>query len=270
MSTTAAQKEDSLNPKCQWCHCWEPLGCAFTWCIYYFSECVWGGWGLNINRVDFFLVRPCGMQDLSSLIRDRTLHWECGVLTTGPPGKSHTDGIFISRVILYVLFQSLKCLRDVISIHRDLSYYFLTAREFWDMALQSASHLPAGGPEAWGITIWRTIMMFPQQTRCPLPRSCPALDLSLLERLPSFTAILSCLCCRQRFSTEQFHLLSVFQKFLIISRTILATLFYNKILVCYFFFFWICLFNCFSSLGIWNGKIEVWLTPPASIRSQDL
>ena len=94
MSTTAAQKEDSLNPKCQWCHCWEPLGCAFTWCIYYFSECVWGGWGLNINRVDFFLVRPCGMQDLSSLIRDRTLHWECGVLTTGQPGKSHTDGIF--------------------------------------------------------------------------------------------------------------------------------------------------------------------------------
>ena len=91
---------------------------------------MWGGWGLNINRVDFFLVRPCGMQDLSSLIRDRTLHWECGVLTTGQPGKSHTDGIFISRVILYVLFQSLKCLRDVISIHRDLSYYFLTAREF--------------------------------------------------------------------------------------------------------------------------------------------
>ena len=70
------------------------------------------------------------MQDLSSLIRDRTLHWECRVLTTGPPGKSHTDGIFISHVILYVLFQSLKCLRDVISICRDLSYYFLTAREF--------------------------------------------------------------------------------------------------------------------------------------------
>ena len=70
------------------------------------------------------------MQDLSSLIRDRTLHWECRVLTTGPPGKSHTDGIFISHVILYVLFQSLKCLRDVISIRGDLSYYFLTAREF--------------------------------------------------------------------------------------------------------------------------------------------
>ena len=210
------------------------------------------------------------MQDLSSLIRDRTLHWECRVLTTGPPGKSHTDGIFISHVILYVLFQSLKCLRDVISIRRDLSYYFLTAREFWDMALQSASHLPAGGPAAWGITIWTTIMMCPQQTCCPLPRSCPPLDLSLLERLPSFTAILSCLCCRQRFSTEQFHLLSVFQKFLIISRTILPTLFHNKILVCYSFFFWICLLNCFSSLGIWNGKTELWLTPPASIRSQDL
>lgn len=85
---------------------------------------------------------------------------------------------------------------------------FLTTKELWDMALQSASHLHAGGPAARGITTWTAIMMFPKQTPCPQPRSRSALDLSLLERLPSFTAILSCPCCRQRFSTEQYHLLS--------------------------------------------------------------
>lgn len=77
------------------------------------------------------------------------------------------------------------------------------------MALQSASHLPAGGPAPRGITNWTAIVMFPKQIPCPRPRSHPALDLSLLERLPSFTAILSCPCCTQRFSTEQYHLLSL-------------------------------------------------------------
>ena len=39
----------------------------------------------------FFLVAPHGMQDLSSLARDRTPHhlnWQHAVLTTGPLGKS--------------------------------------------------------------------------------------------------------------------------------------------------------------------------------------
>ena len=36
-----------------------------------------------------FLVASCGMQDLSSPTRDRTLHWEHGVLATGPPGSSY-------------------------------------------------------------------------------------------------------------------------------------------------------------------------------------
>ena len=39
----------------------------------------------------FFLAMLHGVWDLSSLTRDRNqalLHWECGVLTTGPPGKA--------------------------------------------------------------------------------------------------------------------------------------------------------------------------------------
>ena len=41
----------------------------------------------------------CGMGDLSSRTRDRTrapLQWKRGVLTTGPPGKSH--------VLFFILF----------------------------------------------------------------------------------------------------------------------------------------------------------------------
>lgn len=124
------------------------------------------------------------------------------------------------------------------------------------MALQSASHLPAGGPAPRGITNWTAIVMFPKQIPCPRPRSHPALDLSLLERLPSFTAILSCPCCTQRFSTEQYHLLSLseiphhFQ-----DHTPHSVLQQNSGLFgFFFFFFWICLFNCFSSLGIGMGR----------------
>ena len=36
----------------------------------------------------FFLVVWYGMQDLSSLTKGQTLHWEHRVLTTGPPGMS--------------------------------------------------------------------------------------------------------------------------------------------------------------------------------------
>ena len=56
---------------------------------------------------------------------------------------------------------------------------------------------------------WMIIMTFPNQTSCQLPQvPLPALDLSLLELLPSFTATLSCLCYRLRFSIERSHLLS--------------------------------------------------------------
>ena len=34
----------------------------------------------------------------------RPLHWKCGVLTTGPPGKSH-KGFFFKRILL--IFSSL-------------------------------------------------------------------------------------------------------------------------------------------------------------------
>ena len=39
-----------------------------------------------------FLATLHGMWDHSSLTRDQCpLHWECGVLTTEPPGKSHKE-----------------------------------------------------------------------------------------------------------------------------------------------------------------------------------
>jgi len=41
----------------------------------------------------------CGIWDLSSMTRDQIqcpLHWECGALTAGPPGKSQT--IFILKI----------------------------------------------------------------------------------------------------------------------------------------------------------------------------
>ena len=43
---------------------------------------LWGGGGGGVV--------PCGMWDLSSLIRMELvpLHWKCGVLTARPPGES--------------------------------------------------------------------------------------------------------------------------------------------------------------------------------------
>ena len=41
-----------------------------------------------------FLATLHGMWDLNSQTRNQTpcpLHWECGVLITGPPGKSHKE-----------------------------------------------------------------------------------------------------------------------------------------------------------------------------------
>ena len=45
-----------------------------------------------LNKFCLFLAMLCGMQDLSSLTKDRThasCKWKHGILTTRPPGKSH-------------------------------------------------------------------------------------------------------------------------------------------------------------------------------------
>ena len=45
-----------------------------------------------LNKCCLFLAMLCGMQDLSSLIKNRThvpCKWKRGILTTRPPGKPH-------------------------------------------------------------------------------------------------------------------------------------------------------------------------------------
>ena len=52
-----------------------------------------------------------GMWNLHSLIRDRThapsLHWEHGVLSIGPPGKSCPLSVFLNAPILHSVSLSL-------------------------------------------------------------------------------------------------------------------------------------------------------------------
>ena len=45
-----------------------------------------------MDQISFFLflAAPGGLWDLSSLTRDRTYDWKCGILTTGVPGNSLT------------------------------------------------------------------------------------------------------------------------------------------------------------------------------------
>ena len=47
----------------------------------------------------------CGMQDLSSLIKDQTCALCNGVLTTGPPGKCH----YLSKTLFYDRLSSSMC-----------------------------------------------------------------------------------------------------------------------------------------------------------------
>ena len=68
----------------------------------------------------FFLAAPCGMRDLSSPTRDSNpcpLHWECGGLTTGPPGKS---------------LQLFSC--AFTNISRSILRYPLSSHIIWDMS----------------------------------------------------------------------------------------------------------------------------------------
>ena len=57
---------------------------------------------ISFNGYIFFLAMPCGMQDLSSLTRDRTCtpcSGSSGVPTTGPPGNSQWLHFFKSPII---------------------------------------------------------------------------------------------------------------------------------------------------------------------------
>ena len=47
----------------------------------------------------YFSAMPYGMWELSALTRDQTpgsLHWKCGVLSTGPPGKCPLSNFFFN------------------------------------------------------------------------------------------------------------------------------------------------------------------------------
>ena len=58
-----------------------------------------------LNNVFFFLAMSHSMSDLSSLTRDQThcpLQWKCGVLTTGPPGKSEILNNLLSLNLHFV------------------------------------------------------------------------------------------------------------------------------------------------------------------------
>ena len=65
---------------------WKSFIFIFIFILFYF---------LNLFKFTLFyfifLAAPCGMWGLSSPTRDLNLcplHWKCGVLSTGPPGKS--------------------------------------------------------------------------------------------------------------------------------------------------------------------------------------
>ena len=64
---------------------------AFKWGVLFFIF-----WNLLLPFF-FLLVAPWGTQDFRSLTRDQThvpLHWDCGILTTGPQGRSLKSVVF--------------------------------------------------------------------------------------------------------------------------------------------------------------------------------
>ena len=122
----------------------------------------------------------CGMWDLSSLTRDRTqapLHWDHGVLATGPPGKfSHHQYGFLSQAALSLSW--LQMVLTTCSQEDSFNKWIIDTYHFKNRASQGAlvvKKLPANAGDI------RDIGSIPGWGRSPRREHGNSLQYSCLE-----------------------------------------------------------------------------------------